>query len=64
MMNRFPTYNFVAVLEDGRIRAEVQSASGACDRRHFDTLGQAIAWARRRASEMLPRNEWEPTVYN
>jgi len=61
--NGWPIYNYVAELQDGRYVAEIQSNSVAIMRRHFDTKGRATAWARSRASEMIPKTHWEPAFH-
>ena len=60
---RFPEYNQVAKLPDGRWRAEVQSSSGMVQRRHFDTAGRALSWARKMAQQMTTQPFWTPELF-
>ena len=62
MTHRFPVYNQVTRADGCDYCAEIQAESGAGDRRHFRTLKGATTWARRRASEMLTRDHWEPEI--
>ena len=59
----WPIYNYVAEISSGYVRAEIQSNSGAGERKHFKTIEGARVWARKRASEMLPRENWEPVIH-
>ena len=64
MVTRFPEYNYVVLLDDGRWRAEIQSNSGMNDVVHFSNRNDAIRYARRMASQMLTHDKLEPEVYS